>query len=141
MIPGFDACKTISTSQLDGDTTTYRIDHIHSRFPLSSTLRRARSIHRACNLFNRDLHKVLACLATDPDLIFLERDEQDVDVEGWKADRRVDVQLCYSCGETCFLLLREGGRVSVDAPKRHVDGWRDVRLVLREKPLRFRLLA
>lgn len=90
---------------------------------MCSTLLRIGTVHRACNLLNRDTDKVLARFATDPDLIFLKRDEQDVDVEGGKADRWVDVELCDSSSETGLLLLRKGGRVSVDAPERHADVW------------------
>jgi hypothetical protein len=107
--------------------TTYRIDIIHPPFPPPATFLRIGVIHRACDLLNRDTNKVLACLATDPDLIFLKRNEQDVDVEGGEAYRRVDIELGDGGSETGFLFLREGRGVGVDAPERHVAGWRGVR--------------
>jgi hypothetical protein len=105
----------------DNVATTYIIDNIHTSFPISSAFLRVGTGHRTCDLFDRNANKILASFASDPDLVFLERDEQDVDVKGRKADGRVGVEFGNSGSEASLLLLREGSRVSVDAPERHVE--------------------
>ena len=113
----------ISTSSHQGNaTSTYIIDNIHPSFPICSAFLRISAGHRTRDLFDRDADEILASFASDPDLVFLKRDEQDVDVKGRKADRRIGVEFCDSGGEAGFLLLRKGGRVSVDAPERHGEG-------------------
>ena len=87
--------------------------------PTLSPLLRVRPRQRPGNLLDNDAHKVGTRLTADEVLRFLERDEENVDIECGQADRWVRVKFRHGFGEGLALVGWEGRRMVEDAPERH----------------------
>lgn len=69
-------------------------------------------------MLSSDAHEVFPSLAADVAVVLLERNEEDIDIEGWEVNH-IDVMSCYVLRERSALRWREGVRVGIDSPKRH----------------------
>ena len=62
--------------------------------------------------------KVLPGLAPDVVVVLLERNEEDVHVEGWEVDS-IHIEIGYVLRERGALRRREGIGMGINSPKRH----------------------
>ena len=96
----------------------YLIDCVHPTIAVIPSGLRIRARHRTRNVVSSDADEVLPWLAANEEVVLLERDEEDVDVEGWQL-RLVHVEVCDVLCERGALYRTEGVGMGEDFPQRH----------------------
>ena len=69
-------------------------------------------------MLSSDANEVFPSLAADVAVVLLERNEEDIDIEGREVNH-IDVKSCYVLRERSALRWREGIRMGIDSPERH----------------------
>ena len=97
---------------------TNLIDCVHPTIAVIPPSLRICTRHRPCNVVDGDADEVLSRLAADEEIVLLERDEEDVNVEGWQ--RILDrVKVCDVLCERGALRRTESVGIGEDSPERH----------------------